>query len=133
MDSKRYGYGANSGKGKGYSDYSSVPTGEFDDDEKAMKRTFDNKLKQQNANLDTLESSILRLGDLGMSVSKEVDLQNRMLTSLETDMDIASEKADTLILKTKELVKKSGGPKSFCLIVTLIIILLILTFLVVYT
>jgi t-SNARE complex subunit (syntaxin) len=111
--------------------YSKLPTGEYD--ENNMKLMFDKRFQEQNKNLDILSDSVKRIGQLSLSISEEITQQNNMLTTLETDMENASEKADTLVKKTKELVKKTGGPKTFCVIVVLVIILMILTLLVIYT
>lgn len=91
------------------------------------------KMREQDNNLDSLASSVTRLGDLSLNISKEIELQNRMLDNLEVETDAARDKVDILTKKTKEIIKKSGGPKTFCLIVFLIIVLIILTLLVIYT
>lgn len=91
------------------------------------------KMREQDDNLDILGSSVSRLGDLSLNMSKEIELQNRMLDSLEADTDSARDKVDILTKKTKEIIQKSGGPRTFCLIVVLVLILLVLTLLVIYT
>lgn len=91
------------------------------------------KMCEQDDNLDILGSSVSRLGDLSLNMSKEIELQNRMLDSLEADTDSARDKVDILTKKTKEIIQKSGGPRTFCLIVVLVLILLVLTLLVIYT
>lgn len=95
--------------------------------------TLQLKICEQDDNLDLLGSSVLRLGDLSLSMSKEIELQNRMLEDLEADTDAARDKVDTLTKKTREIVKRSGGPRTFCLIVVLVLILVVLTLLVIYT
>lgn len=127
-----------SNKNKGNNDhrYSSLPVGEYDDDDDRNNwsdKRFAQKLNKQNDNLDILEASTNRLGEISLNISKEIDLQNRMLSNLEGDVSITQEKVEMLTRKTRDLVKKSGGPKTFCLIITLICILLILTMLVIYT
>jgi t-SNARE complex subunit (syntaxin) len=113
--------------------YNSLPTGEFDeyDEEKSLK--YDRRLHEQDASLEVLGESVKRLGQLSLNISEEIDTQNRMLTKLEVDMDSAKENVDNLTERTKELVKRSGGPKMFCIIVTLTVILIVLIFLVIYT
>jgi hypothetical protein len=91
------------------------------------------KMREQDANLDALGSSVLRLGDMSLNISKEIELQNRMLDSLEAETDIARDKVDILTKKTKEIIKRSGGVHNFCLIVFLVCVLIILTLLVIYT
>lgn len=110
--------------------YSSLPTADNDDD---SREGLQLRLKEQDENLDVLENSVARLGLLSLNISNEIDSQNKMLDKLEIDTDIAREKALTLTQKTAELVKKSGGPKSFCVILVLICVLIVLTLLVIYT
>ncbi len=111
--------------------YSSLPTGEYDD--KDIHQVVERRLNDQNTNLTMLESSLESLGTLSLSISHEIDLQNKMLTRLDHDTVVAQSKAEILVTKTNELIKRSGGPKSFCLIISLIVILCVLIFLVVYT
>lgn len=115
--------------------YSSLPTGEFDEDDVEMSghALAKKKLKEQDQNLNILESSVGRLGELSLTISKEIDLQNIMLTKLDEDAEAAQSRTDVLIKKTKELVAKSGGTKNFCIIVVLTLILLFLIFLVINT
>ena len=91
------------------------------------------KMREQDANLDALGSSVSRLGEMSLNISKEIELQNRMLESLEADTDSARDKVDILTKKTREMVKKSGGWNNFCLIVFLVAVLIVLTLLVIYT
>lgn len=118
--------------------YSSLPMGEYDEEDvnghsKRPIKALDHRLKEQNRNLDVLGESVSRLGELSLNISQEISLQNKMLTNLEVDVESAQEKANTLTAKTTELIKKSGGPRTFCTIVILVFILVILILLVIYT
>jgi hypothetical protein len=125
--------------GGGPHTYKSLPTGEFDEDDEEGGRGFngrmslDRKMKQQDASLDVLGNSVARLGEMSLNISKEIDLQNRMLSSLEVEMDGAHEKADTLNKRTAELIKRGGGPKTCGVIACLVIVLIILILLVIYS
>ena len=112
--------------------YTTVPIGDYDHDDD-RGQLFERRIKEQDSNLDVLGHSAARLGELSLNISKEIDLQNRMLSSLEVEVEDAHNKADSLTRRTSELVKKSGGPKWFAVIVCLIIILIFLFFLVIYT
>jgi syntaxin 6 len=90
-------------------------------------------LKEQDSNLEQLGASVARLGEISLNISEEINSQNKMLSRLETDTETAEDKVSSLTEKTKDLIKKAGGKKNFCLILTLIFILMILTFLVIYT
>lgn len=121
--------------------YRAIPRAEYDGDiENGSYRNqfgnqvyLDKQLREQDSNLDMLDASVSRLGEMSLNISKEIDLQNRMLTSLEIDTDDAHEKASNLTKRTSELVAKSGGPKYFCIILTLVFILIFLFLLVIYT
>lgn len=119
--------------------YTAVRRSDHDDDDESVNNaergtsSIISKLQSQDLNLDALSSSVMRLGELSLNISKEIDVQNKMLDRLETEVTEATDRTNTLTEKTKELVKKSGGVKSFSLIVFLIIILIFLILLVIYT
>lgn len=114
--------------------YTTLPIGDYDhDDDRNGNQLFERRMKEQDLSLDVLSNSAARLGELSLNISKEIDLQNRMLSSLEVEVEDAHNKADSLTRRTSELVKKSGGPKWFAVIVCLILILIFLFILVLYT
>ena len=113
--------------------YAKVSTREVDDEDEEFLG-YKKQMKMQNKNLDILGDSVSRLGALSLGISKEIDTQNRLLDSLDLEVDAAKESTDSLTLKVKEyLVKSSGGTKNCTIIVVLTIILLILVMLVIYT
>jgi len=89
-------------------------------------------LKQQDNGLDVLSQSVLRLGELSNNISEELGQQNKMLDSMETDLETANEDLDIVTKSTKELIKKSGGMTSFCVIAALSMVVLLLFFLILY-
>ena len=140
-------------------DYDSDDSNSWD---KGSMNLIHNKIKTQNDNLDELERSasrigklllvphsqtvewfltndfadsffIVSIGDISLNISKEIDLQNRMLSNLEVDMEAGQQKVSMLTQKTKELVKKAGGCRNFVIILALTLIFLLLLFLVLYT
>lgn len=119
--------------------YNSLPTGEYDDDESGGRGRasnglqYDHRMKEQDDSLEALGSSVLRLGQLSLGISEEIDSQNLMLNKLEVDVEKANESVDRLTQTTKLMVKKAGGKRNFCIVVTLTLILLFLIFLVIYT
>ena len=60
-------------------------------------------------------------------------MQNRMLDDLHEETEKAANHADMITKQTQDLVKKAGGPKTFCFILGLTCLLVILALLVVYT
>ena len=89
-------------------------------------------MKMQDAGLDALSESVLRLGEMSNGISEELGQQNQMLEAMETDLDTAGDELDIVTRSTKQLIAKSGGKSTFCLIVTLSITVLILFFLLIY-
>lgn len=55
-----------------------------------------------------------------------------MLDEMEDDLEAAEENLSLVTLKTKELIKKSGGKRNFIIIVMLTVVVIVLLFLVVY-
>jgi len=111
-------------------------TGEFDEEGNNPTGSLifaDKRLRDQDASLESLEKTVSRLGELSLTISNEIDSQNRMLTSLEMDVEHDIENTSSLTKKAKELVEKSGGTKMMCIIVVLIVVLIILVFLVIYS
>ena len=120
--------------------YTTLPSKDYDDDEaeifgKKSNRglVFDNKFKEQDDHLDKLSTSVSRLGQISLDISREIDMQNRMIDGLQSDVEEATGRTDALTKKTKELIQKSGGMKVVTTIIILVIILIILTLLVIYT
>lgn len=116
--------------------YSSLRTGDFDEEGNNPTGGLiyaDKRLRDQDSSLDSLGKTVSRLGELSLTISKEIDTQNRLLTALEMDVEKNQESTDSLMKKTKELVENTGGTKMLCTIVALVVVLVILIFLVVYT
>lgn len=115
--------------------YSSIRTGEFDDDYEVHGSItqLDKKIGRQNNNLDLLGESVSRLGELSLTISKEIDTQNRYLTDLEQDVEKSQTSAEILTKKTKELVNNIGGGREYCVIAILSMLLILLIVLVMYT
>jgi syntaxin 6 len=91
------------------------------------------QIKEQDQNLDVLESSVMNLNRLSLTISSELKEQNSLLDELDRDTEHATDAIELITKKTQELVKKSGGAKYFSIIVCLTVILIILTLLVIYT
>lgn len=118
--------------------YQKVPTSDSDGDRndpflKTHMSQLQRQKREQDDNLSMLGESVTRLGELSLSISKEIESQNEMLDELGDEVDAAKDTADILTKKTADLVKQVGGPKQFCTILILCSILFVLTLLVVYT
>jgi hypothetical protein len=65
-------------------------------------------MTQQDENLGILEMSIQRLGAMSLTISNEIKDQNRMLETMDGDVDEAQSQLDVITKKTSELIKRSG-------------------------
>lgn len=108
--------------------YSRLRSGEYDE-----AATYDKRLKEQDFDLENLGKSVSRLGELSLTISKEIDTQNRILSNLEQEVDQSHDNTTSLMVKTKDYLKQSAEKNSVCTIIVLIVLLLILTILVLYT
>lgn len=118
----------------GNHNYSSLRTGDFDEEGNNPTLVYaDRRIRDQNSSLDSLGKSITRLGELSLTISKEIDTQNKLLSSLETDVERSQDTTNNLMNKTKELVTKAGGTKILCTIVALVAIFIVLVLMVIYT
>lgn len=89
-------------------------------------------MADQDDALDRLSKSVTRIGDASLAISHELDSQNKMIDELDDELEHASEGVDMVTRRTKELLRKSGGPKWFSLIIGLILVLALLIFLIIY-
>ena len=90
-------------------------------------------VREQDGSLDVLSKNLSVLGDISHSVSLELDEQTMMLDELDKEVQIAEDALSKVTARAAEIVEKSGGPKWFCLIVWLLVIILFELFLLVYT
>ncbi|OQR96366.1 Syntaxin-6 [Achlya hypogyna] len=89
-------------------------------------------IKEQDASLDQLHTSVGRLGQVAVTIKTEVESQNTMLKDVDADLDDTTERMNFVmakmsrLLKTKDTCQLSG-------IIFLTVVLLIMVFLVIYT
>jgi len=116
---------SNDGNQSNFRDEDENETGEYIRNQKVM-------MQMQDAGLDALSESVMRLGDMSNNISEELGQQNKMLDAMETDLDDAGDELDIVTRSTKQLIAKSGGMSTFCLIAGLSIVVLVLLFFVIY-
>lgn len=90
-------------------------------------------VREQDGSLDILSKNLSTLGAISHSVSIELDEQTMMLDQLDDEVGNAEDALSRVTAHAQEMVKKSGGPKWFCLIVWLVLIILFELVLLVYT
>jgi len=110
--------------------YAIVPTAEFDE---ASLNLIEKRLSEQNSNLDILEKSVFRLGEISLSISNEIKDQNQSLSKLETEVEGSNDNVKTISARTKEIVNTASDTSMFCIIICLLMLLIFLVILVVFT
>ena len=90
-------------------------------------------VREQDGSLDILSKNLSALGAISHSVSIELDEQTMMLDELDKEVENAEDALSRVTAHAEEMIKKSGGPKWFCVIVWLVLIILFELFLLVYT
>jgi syntaxin 6 len=116
-----------------YTSLKSTDDDNDDGDEELQNMSMKKQIARQDENLDALADSVSRLGALSLTISNEITSQNKMISDLDADVETAEAKTTSLIDKTKDIIKKTGGAKEWCIILVLFAVLLLLVFLVIYT
>lgn len=96
-------------------------------------RKQEQMVREQDSSLEMLSGNLTKLGDMSYAVSRELDEQTIMLDELDMEVEKAEDGLAKVNAQAAELVRKSGGPKWFCVIVWLVLVILFLLFLLVYT
>mmetsp|Transcript_33490 Transcript_33490/g.61524 ORF Transcript_33490/g.61524 Transcript_33490/m.61524 type:complete len:136 (+) Transcript_33490:218-625(+) len=89
-------------------------------------------MKEQDQGLEMLGQSAERLSQISFGIHEELGHQTKMIDEMEEDLETATENLSAVTIKTRELVRKSGGKRNFIIIVTLTIVVVVLLFLVIY-
>jgi t-SNARE complex subunit (syntaxin) len=114
-------------------DYSDASSDEGDDFIQAAVRNQKSTLAAQDQGLEMLAQSANRLGQMSLGIQEELDYQNNLLNDMEGDLETATDRLDLVTKKTKEMIHKAGGMKTFLLISVLVAIVVILLFLILYS
>jgi t-SNARE complex subunit (syntaxin) len=101
-----------------------------------MNQITEAKLKEQYVNLNLLEEGVDRLHSKSKVIRDELHLQNKMIDTLEVDMNesntsisTVNNKLNTLLKKTKECCNCGGIYIIIFLVVIAIVLLLVIIFL----
>lgn len=122
--------------------YSQLSLDDFSDDDDSVEagndfvqssiRNQQELMAQQDQGLDILSAGVERLGIMSMGISEELSQQNKLLDSMETDLDTAGEELDLVTRKTQEFIRQAGGTKNCVVILILsgiVVVLIILIYL----
>ncbi|XP_038995744.1 syntaxin-61-like [Hibiscus syriacus] len=88
-------------------------------------------IKQQEEELEDLRSSVQRIGDVGLTIHKELFAQENILDGLGTEMDSRKNQLDFVQRKMAIIMNKAGA-KGQIMIIIFLLVLFILVFFIVY-
>ncbi|GBG69426.1 hypothetical protein CBR_g4120 [Chara braunii] len=141
VDSSRYGGGSGGaggggggGGGRGGSSSASNPISRENDDFVSGQMSRQAMiLKEQDDQLDDLHESVLKVGEVGLTIGRALAEQESLLSELEMDLDSTRGKLDLVQRKVVNILKKAGVRGQIMLLCFLIVLLIVLIVLVFYT
>ena len=113
----------------------------FDDDDADLAKETDGLIgdefgkqqqmvRKQDQRLGDMIVQVERIGQMGEIIGDELDDQSDMLDDLDTDVDRAKDGMDLLNERMEKLIEQSGGFRWFCIIVSLIAVIVFLIILI---
>ncbi|XP_077216508.1 syntaxin-61-like [Tasmannia lanceolata] len=90
-------------------------------------------IKQQDEELDELSASVVRIGDVGLTIHDELLGQEKILDELSLEMDSTSNRLDFIQKKVALVMKKAGAKGQLMMIAGLLILFIVLFVLVFLT
>lgn len=101
-------------------EYVQLPTADYDEQEELHQIS----LKKQNENLQTLEESLYRVGQMSLKISSEIELQNLHTNDLEEEREEMEEYSQSLDSQSRTAINRQGY--SDCVVYGAIILTIIL-------
>lgn len=101
-------------------EYVQLPTADYDEQEELRQVS----LKKQNQNLQTLEESIYRVGQMSLKISSEIELQNLHTNDLEEEREEMEEYNQSLDSQSRTAISRQWY--SDCVVCVAIILTIIL-------
>ncbi|XP_060211245.1 syntaxin-61-like [Lycium barbarum] len=105
------------------------------DNDDFMSSELDRQLllmRQQDDELDELSASVVRIGDVGLTIHDELLAQDKSVNELGMEMDSTSNRLDFVQKKVAMVMKKAnvkGQMMMICFLIVLFIVLFVLVFL----
>ena len=101
------------------------------ENEEALQGEADNQsllMRQQDEELEDLSGAVTRLGNIGLSISEELESQGNLIDEMGQETDSALARMRAASRKMEQVIKKSGMRGQCCIIITLVIILSLLVY-----
>lgn len=117
------------------SDYSRVSLDDHNDDDNDHNNHGGRQqqlMEQQDAGLEMLGQSAVRLGQMSLQISEELEFQNQMLTDMDDQLETAQEELDIVTRQTQAFIRASGGTRNCVVIAVLSVTVVVLIFLILY-
>jgi len=89
-------------------------------------------IQDQDQNLDQLSGTVAVLGDMGKAIGSELEVQNKILTDLDTKVDDTSGRLSTVMRRLNKLMESASDRTQWCVIGVLGVVLIGLLVLVFY-
>ncbi|XP_009783573.1 syntaxin-61 [Nicotiana tabacum] len=89
-------------------------------------------MRQQDEELDELSASVVRIGDVGLTIHDELLQQDKIINELGTEMESTSNRLEFVQKKVAMVMKKAsvkGQMMMICFLIVLFIVLFVLVFL----
>ena len=86
--------------------------------------------RQQDDDLDQLGEHVTRIGQVGLTIRDELDVQGHMLSELEQDTDETQTRLQAAQKKVDHLLRKAGLKGQFCIMMFLLVVLIVLILLI---
>lgn len=87
-------------------------------------------MKEQDQDLDELSASVIRIGDVGLTIHDELISQDRIIDDIGREMDNTANRLDFVQKKVAHVIKRAGAKGQIMMIIFLVILLLVLILLV---
>ena len=95
----------------------------FIDSQSSSQQTL---LRQQDDSLDALSSTVTRLGQVGLTIGEELQIQADLLEEMEEEVDDTQNRLGAARRKLEKVIKKAGARGQSCIILVLTFLLIIL-------
>lgn len=104
-------------------EYVQIPTADFDEQEELQQVS----LKRQNQNLQTLEESLYRVGQMSLKISSEIEMQNLYTKDLEEEREEMEQYNESLDTQSRTATSRQWYTECLvCVVIISTIILLLI-------
>jgi syntaxin of plants SYP6 len=96
------------------------------DDEHSRQQVI---MRKQDKELEDIGQHVVRIGEMGKTIGKELDDQAELISDLDRETDTVRSRLEAATRKISQVINKSSSKTQFYLIVFLVVLLFLLLFL----